>query len=129
MTKYEEYKNQVKELREKMKSESKEVLKEISKEVFDKYPIENFSWRQYTVYFNDGDPCNFHAHTDSYSIEIEGLNSEDDDEEKFDEAREEISNKLDVFDEEDLESIFGDHVRVIVNRNGDIYVEEYICHD
>lgn len=52
-------------LMEELVNESKESFSSISKQLFEKHPIlENFSWRQYTPYFNDGDECTFHAQTD-----------------------------------------------------------------
>ena len=43
--------------------------------LFDKYPaMNNFSWRQYTPYFNDGEPCEFEVHAEDQSwINCEGL--------------------------------------------------------
>lgn len=62
-------KDQMKELRERLHKESENFFKTSAKELFDTYPqLENFSWRQYTPYFCDGDPCEFGANTSDPNI-------------------------------------------------------------
>lgn len=87
---------------------------------FEKNPsINSFSWAQYTDYFNDGDTCYFHVHSDDVSI-----NSYcDDDDEVSDEAYDAVHRFLKQFDTEDFETLFGDHVRVSVCRDGAIDTE------
>ncbi len=47
----------------KLKEEGAEALKEVLREFFAKFPeARAIRWRQYTPYFNDGDPCNFSVH-------------------------------------------------------------------
>lgn len=52
-------------LRAELREESKQGFKEMAAELFEAHPkLRSFSWKQYTDYFNDGEPCHFHAHTD-----------------------------------------------------------------
>ena len=47
----------------KLKEEGAEALKEVLREFFAKFPeARAIRWRQYTPYFNDGDPCSFSVH-------------------------------------------------------------------
>jgi hypothetical protein len=59
------------ELRKELNDCSRDLFEEAAKEVFAANPeLENFSWAQYTPYFNDGDPCRFRASTDYPSINM-----------------------------------------------------------
>lgn len=56
-----------------MKKRYQERMQEVFKQAFLKYFEANpdvtcFSWRQYTPYFNDGDPCVFRCYVDYGSI-------------------------------------------------------------
>lgn len=68
------------EIRQQMQEEAKKVFKVGANELFERYPdMVSFSWRQYTPYFNDGEPCEFGVRTSSDSINIT-LRSEDSEE-------------------------------------------------
>ena len=129
-------KKEIEEFRQKMRDEGKQFFGEISKEIFDAHPtLAEFSWTQYTPYFNDGDPCTFSAHHESPSMVVDGEDNEDDDgwySDKDESPRANIwrsvSNSLKQFSDEDMEMLFGDHCRVTVKRGGDVEVEEY-SHD
>lgn len=109
--------------------------------------IESMGWRQYTPYFNDGDSCSFSVH------EPDQINGEDDsDIEWYDwrvsyylkenryKTEIEGNSKIDIdacaaflefkeliesIPDDVLEDLFGDHVLVTVNRNGEVETEEY----
>lgn len=106
--------------------------------------IDSFTWRQYTPYFNDGESCEFRVYSNQCCV-----NGEDYDElewyswkSKYDEYREELKESKDVNIEESLilnefievvnmlpkeflKDLFGDHVKVTVNRDGTVEVEDY----
>jgi hypothetical protein len=144
MTEYEEMKNQLVELRKKMSSVAKSTMEAGAKELFAKYPeLTSFGWKQYTPSFNDGDPCRFtccarwpyiNGLNPDYSYKCEDDEELDDDEEKlakvktqnFDEILKAVTAHLSQFEEEDLETMYGDSVKIIVTREG-VETEYYDC--
>jgi hypothetical protein len=107
------------------------------KEIFDSYPtLQSIGWRQYTPYFCDGDPCEFSVHADAEALFINGRSSysdEDEDEDGQDRLPEadadaiadEAADFLDMFEPDDLKALYGDHVRVTVNRDGKVKTDDY----
>lgn len=135
-------KKQMKDFRKKMSDDGKQFFGELVKDLFDKNPtLEYFGWKQYTPYFNDGDPCVFSANVDDpiviFSTDNEEVREdfEDDGERYFvdtDKSKEakifrKVKKLLKHFDDDDYEILFGDHVSVKVMRD-EIEVEEY-SHD
>lgn len=137
MEKFAALKNELKTLREEIKEKSKIIFKEASAELFKQHPtLKEFSWTQYTPYFNDGDACNFGVHNDEISF------TTDDGEEEYWSGGGHYSTKdgryvhvpagdtshnraglsalefLHHFDKDDYEALFGDHVRVVVTKDG-----------
>lgn len=84
--------------------------------VFKKHEeLEEVSWTQGTPSFNDGDPCVFssnHGYADLDPADIDG-------------AKEDVEKALGVFDDDDMEDMFGDGVRVTITRDGKIKLDEY----
>jgi uncharacterized Zn finger protein len=112
---------------------AKEIFQDLFKPIFDKYPkLENFAWRQYTQYFNDGDELNFYVHTDSCSLDINGTYCEDTDENEYNDwiakASTEIEKTLNNFKDDDYELFFGDHKQVTVYKDR-VEIEDYTDHD
>jgi hypothetical protein len=109
------------------------------KEIFSAYPkLASVGWTQYSPHFNDGDECTFRANVDSYSIYLNGVNpdygsdysDEDEGEEElpaelFEEIADEVSEFLSGFEDEDFASLYGNHVRVTVRRDGKTDIDEY----
>lgn len=59
-------------MQEIIKAEGETRMKEMFKELFDKFPaIVQVSWRQYTPYFNDGEPCEFGVHDPQFTMQGE----------------------------------------------------------
>lgn len=132
-------------MQEELTEKAKKAFHEVSQEIFSKYPnLVEFSWNQYTPYFNDGDPCVFGARTDYPWVKFADDNPEDcEDEDRGNEysswqlkdkvlnekeqAANEVLDLLAAFDDHDYEEMFGDHLTVIVTRDG-IETEEY-SHD
>lgn len=62
----------IRDLKNKVEQDSRELLRCSMLEIFKKNKsFESFSWTQYTPYWNDGDTCEFYAHTDSIFIDDE----------------------------------------------------------
>lgn len=55
---------QIESARVQMKEAAKAMMKDGTTAIFEEYGdlIHSFGWRQYTPYFNDGDPCEFSMH-------------------------------------------------------------------
>lgn len=69
---------QIEKLQGKLVEYSEKLFKTTCVEIFKKHKdFNSFAWTQFTAYWNDGDPCEFCAHTDSIYIDGE------DDEEYF----------------------------------------------
>lgn len=109
--------------RNKLRNEGEAAMKEAFKEVFDAHPsVESIYWTQYTPYFNDGDPCYFRMG----EYEVEYFDDEEDEAIKNDDQNKVIDDINAIFDAGDdiFESVFGDHKRITVTREG-IAVREY----
>lgn len=140
---------------EKLANEGEDAVKELFKEFFDKYPrAEAISWRQYTPYFNDGDPCYFSVHEMTLEMNAGEDTEEDESEEEPEEPDEDEDDysdgeydsyslsrsdnpelkkmgedfgELEGIPDDVLEHVFGDHVRITATRDG-FSVTEY-SHD
>lgn len=110
--------------------------------------IESIGWSQYTPYFNDGDECVFGVNNEDlyvngdeqddapwydwrvkyylakgeYQKEIESNPALDIEECKI---LQEFKDVLSAIPDEFYRDLFGDHVRVTVNKDGTIETEEY----
>lgn len=123
---------QIENLKKEWVKQGKEAFKDGIKSVFDAHPkMKSVKWRQYTPYFNDGEPCTFRACTDDPEINDNDYYTDEDGtgmtREEFDAAHKEVTSYLALFNDEILESLFGDHCQVEVTRKG-IKVSEY-SHD
>lgn len=147
--KYKLLKKQMTDLRNQIEEQAKEFFKDASKDLFEKHPnLEEFSWSQYTPYFNDGEECTFSANTEYIKITMSAnaastTDDEDDDDSDFDsydvkgKRRSEYTEReaagvdalalLAIFEEDDYKAMFGDHVEVTVSRRG-VGTDEY-SHD
>lgn len=146
LQKYQEIQVKLRTLREEAAVLMKSVFSEGCNEFFRENPnLVSFSWTQYTPYFNDGDSCEFSAHTDyinfvfmdgDVEVECEDVgawslrdNSDylDDVLKNSDQNRQtalKVIEFLSTFSDDDYEVTFGDHVRVTV-INGTIDVDSY----
>lgn len=60
-------------MNEELKANFAEALKAEAEVLFAKWPkLENFSWTQYTPYFNDGEPCEFSINSDYHKYTYDG---------------------------------------------------------
>ena len=134
-----ELKSKMKTLREELDKKSEDGFRKVVQGIFEEHPtLVQFSWTQFTPYFNDGDPCYFSSGYEEFEMST----SADDDPEyfsswdcekkaekgealtAFDKAGLAIEEVLMVFDNDDYENMFGDHCRVVVTSEG-IEVEGY----
>lgn len=109
-----------------------EGLKREVQAIFDSSPdLENFSWIQYTPYFADGDPCEFSVHADmDYGLRVNGeyLDDHYNDNEwknKWTPTLKQLSKLLNSVPDEIMQNVYGDHVEIIVNRDGTYRTERY----
>ena len=128
----------VKAVREVARKEAAEAVIGGFKEIFAAYPkLQTIGWSQYSPYFNDGGECVFSARTESYSLFINGSRS--DYGEDYEEGQEldaiehetiadEVAKFLQMFEDEDLKALYGNHVRVTISRDGSATTDEY-SHD
>lgn len=137
-------------LAKKTEDLKKEVTKEATKagkkeikahldEIFKANPdIKGIRWKQYTPYFNDGDPCEFSVHEALVSFGEETGGDYDDGyvgtyelKERKHKSLKDIREFSDLIQSEGMssvmETVFGDHVQVTVTPE-DVEVEEY-SHD
>lgn len=122
------------------REQAKAILAPGLKEFMEAHPsVKAIGWTQYTPHFNDGDPCTFGVH----GLHASASDERDDDfygegwHELYGKTAEGFSNeswaalheleKALTGAEPELEAAFGDHVRVIVTRDG-VDIEEY-SHD
>ena len=128
MAKKEDMENKLRELKEEFDVCAKEHFTEWAKDLFERYPPLNLiSWTGYTPSWNDGDPTFFLSSHTYYSIN--STESEETDDEGFGEKqlenlKEEVDKFISQFDDDDMERLFGNGVRVLVTKGG-VEVEEY----
>jgi hypothetical protein len=114
------FKSKVEELRMQLQKTGEQFLIQNFADLFNKYPsLERISWQQYTPYFNDGEECVFRSYHKYADVEGEALTDKE-----RDEVEEELKTFMSQFDDELLKNLFGDHVQLIVSKEG-ITVEEY----
>ena len=118
----------------------RQLFEEGSRDIFVKYPeVADFSWTQYTPYFNDGDECVFGVN-EYFTVNLRdgGILEDVYDSPYAREKKIERGESLDLSDHlgqdlsgligsippETMKSIFGDHVRVTITPEG-IETEEY----
>jgi hypothetical protein len=100
--------------------------------------LESFGWKQYTPHFNDGDPCVFHACIDEPDINGEdgwgldsgkeyrnGLTIQEREPSLAYRLQPAVAEFLRGFDEEHLQEMFDDDVRVTVYRDGTTNTDDY----
>jgi hypothetical protein len=122
-------------MKKKMTEDARVIFTNATKKIFEHYPdLESFGWRQYTPYFNDGDPCYFRVCWDAESLDINGESidyypdEETEETKKWMEIADVISDFLSSIDKEMLEDWFDDHARVTIHSDGRAEVDEY-SHD
>ncbi len=129
------------EIKKKFKDVGRAIFTEDVKTFFETNPgLNSFRWVQYTDFFNDGEPCTFGVQR--YDWQPNNFPSEYDTEEETAEwlannpalSEDEVSNMesvirkfMSAYTDDDLEDMFGDHVRVFVSRTG-IDTETYDDH-
>lgn len=96
---------------------------------FNEHPeLVTVSWTQYTPYFNDGSECYFSVN-EQY---VNGLDSYGEESSEYTEdmptvsdgCRASVSEVLGDFERDEYKEIFGDHVKVLVTRDG-VSVQAY----
>ena len=92
------------------------------KDVFEKYPqLKKVYWHAYTPYFNDGEECTFSSGHDDPEFEAEGVQYDDP---TYKNIRADLKSFLVQFDDDLMKNLFGDHVEIVVTKEG-IEISEY----
>ncbi len=133
MDQYAAIRKKMEDAQAEMRKIAKDAFIEAAGAIFNKYPgLKNASWTMYTPYFNDGDECTFGVNEVDT---INGLNrydreGEDEDgmiivwEDWMESACDDMNGLVMSFDNNTMQSVFGDHCKVTVYRDK-IEVEEY----
>lgn len=121
-------------LRNKVARFGRELFIEEFRAFFARHPnVDAVKWRQYTPYFNDGEPCHFSVHepdlclSDLTDEEVEHCESEEGwlSGWNYPTTRTNLfADVPSVFDEDVMLDLFGDHAEVTVTRDGAVTVEE-----
>lgn len=112
--------------REKLQEVGREAVVDALKPLFAANPtIQYVTWTQYTPYFNDGEPCTFYSNH-SYA----GIFGSRDvlDESYYEDGDIEDAVLPQAFrdiPDDIMQACFGDHVQIIVSREGKVEVDEY----
>lgn len=119
---FNEFRETINSLREKIQDTGERFIANNFKEIFEKYPyLEEVSWTGYTPYFNYGDECTYRSrHRDP---EIYGQNCGYGTKNQA-EVKASIKEFMDLFDNDLMLDLFGDHARITVTKEG-LTVEEY----
>jgi len=134
-----QYASKIKEI-QRRKMELEETLKNAGKGFFSESAIgilfDEFEeivavrWRQYTPYFNDGDPCVFRVNEPELILSDPEFEGEWLTEDELDgPVRHALSDFAATLDEDLCRSAFNDHVEVTINRGSTIMVDDYDDHD
>lgn len=147
MSDYQDLRARIKELKDQIKDEVKTFFTEEAEKLFRANPnLQSFAWTQYTPYFNDGDACYFGVRDDpEYDISVNGVRGSNAGPEypsnakygspaykQYESLKKEalvdhykVAEFLQQFDEEDMKTMFGDHVKVTVHRDGNVEIDDW----
>lgn len=132
----------IKAAREEAQRLARQAFTDESAKLFAAHPdLQSFAWRQYTPYFNDGDECRFGVRCDEPDVNGQS-GGELDSGVEYGRAptytrkqvrppsaeyllQEPVAKFLNVFADEDMKAMFGDHVKVTVYRGGKVEVDDY----
>ncbi len=135
--------------REELKATAGKFLVELFAPLFAEHPeVKGLKWTQYTPYFNDGDTCEFSSHHEDAEIlfaEPDDSAADADEDEESDgeyyiptdrfgydskeykaaaKIQEKFTAEFPELSDDDMESLFGDHVEVTLFPDR-VEVEEY----
>jgi hypothetical protein len=134
MSEYTKVRKQIESLEKEAQKLAKSFLMDGLKELFREHKdVGGISWTQGTPSFNDGDPCTFSSSHDSpellaideVDIDLEELEDKEDRTPVPDGAYAAFEDFMSQIDPDDMERIFGDGVRVEINRKLKVHTSEY----
>lgn len=122
-------KDQAVDLQKQIDKKLRPVFNEGVKQLFVDVPnLVEISWIAYTPYFNDGDSCTFSSMHQDATINGASEWGDEDEERTFpklsEEEQKKVTDFLSIFDDDDMESMFGDHIKVIVTKDK-VETEDY----
>lgn len=144
---YKAAKEKINSLLDEARETARAAFREGANGIFAKFPgLQQFTWTQYTPYFNDGDTCHFSVDRDYFNVIFKGIDYHIDcygnsalihdvtnggeiedsheDCQTLKSVGEAISDLLCVFEDRDFMDMFDDHVSVTVTAD-DIQVDTY----
>lgn len=128
LAKKKEAEDTLEEIKKEFTESAKEMFQEWSCDLFKRYPgLEYITFTAYTPYFNDGDACTYRSNHEYFSVntyDCEEFNRDNFTDEEANKLDSEISEFMGNFTDDDIERLFGDHCRVIINKDG-VDIEEY----
>lgn len=130
ITEHRNLKSEIKKLQDQIKEKARGAFEKGIKIVFDHFPTLNqIRWTQYTPYFNDGEECTFRSNHSDCSLNEDEDYGEYYKDEGFPEGitkeiKDTVREFLRLFDENDYEIMFGNHVAVTITPKG-ISIEDY----
>lgn len=120
------FQDTIKSLEKEMKKMGGEAFYNELKPLFEKYPEVKFvNWTQYTPHFNDGDECTFSVNIYDVLYAYDQDSEDLDDVKISDKAEAEFEELLEGIDEQVFKIVFGDHVKVTIQRDGKVEVDDY----
>ena len=104
----------------------KTALSKEFKKAFAAHPdLKAIQWRQYTPYFNDGDPCRFHTHDFDMKFADTPEDAGDNEDgfestygDRYESPAAKAVSAVGRIDDEVYLAVFGDHCRVTATRTG-----------
>jgi hypothetical protein len=133
--------DKIHETKDRLNQEIKRAFLVGVKMIIEKYPtLQEIYWTQYTQYFNDGNECHFNVHGDDCGLIFEDNNKKeilehwdyfDSDNPYYKDSkkiRDEFKEFIYMFSEEDMKSIFGDHIKIRCSAE-EIKIEKYEDHE
>lgn len=132
MPTYEDLRKMKKAYEEARDAGAKDALRDHFKGLFELHPdVAAIRWRQYTPYFNDGEPCTFKVSDPEVLLigrnpEVDEYNEGEDGEEGWEyswELKHPIFKQIEL--DEDFVRFLGEHVTITINREMEMTVDEY----
>lgn len=129
ITRMQKLEKEIQEKRKEYIEAAQKLLNEEFKRLFDEnLDLKEFSWRQYTCYFNDGDELYFTVQCDTdYGLEVNGESPYDNN--SLNDLGNKICKVISSVNDETLKDIYGDHALIIIKRDQKHQVESYTDHD
>jgi hypothetical protein len=132
MPTYEDLRKMKKAYEEARDAGAKDALRDHFKGLFELHPdVAAIRWRQYTPYFNDGEPCTFRVCDPEVLLvgrnpDVDEYNEGEDNQKGWEfswELKHPIFKQIEL--DEDFVRFLGEHVKITISREMEMEVKEY----